>query len=115
MNIEEKVKNIIVHRGSHGSLIVKPDFTHSSPSYQKMEIAAIPVKIIANPVGTGDIYDGIFLSQIFEKKSIEYAAAFASTGAALSLQSSPGEKLTIKNIFTFLQQHIALFPFLSNI
>ena len=94
------VKTILVHRGSKGAAVVtlKND---GSEDYNFIEIPAATVEVI-NPVGSGDTFDSIFIGQILEGLDSVQAAAWASAGAAYSLQSPASTKIDLDSVAQFI-------------
>lgn len=95
------VRTIIMHRGSKGAAIIQA-IKSPEPLYEYIEIPAVKIKVI-NPVGSGDTFDSIFIAQVLEGKTPVDAAKFASAGAALSLQSPPGTKITLEAVKNFIE------------
>lgn len=103
--LQKGVRSLIIHRGSKGAAIVLPEKIGDPEGFSMTEIPAASVKVI-NPVGSGDTFDSIFIGEILEGKNPIQAAALASAGAAYSLQSPAGTKITLDAILSF----IAKFP-----
>ena len=100
------VKNIVMHRGSKGAVVYEPKNT---PTKNLKEIHETPIPAakveILNPVGSGDTFDSILIAQLTEGKTLTAAAALASAGAAYSLQSSAGTKITLDKVEEFIKSY----------
>jgi sugar/nucleoside kinase (ribokinase family) len=103
---------IIVHQGKKGVSIFSRTEATQNPEklFEKYHIPGARVERILNPVGTGDTFDSIFLIQLLQNRNITKAAVFAAGGAALSLQSPPGTKISFADIEKFCLQD----PILQN-
>jgi len=86
-----KVKNIIIHLGEKGAMIIQSN---------NEEIIIPPIKPskIINPVGTGDTFDAAFISQILDNKDLKFAGKFAAAAASYSLENKAGTKVTVNKI-----------------
>jgi sugar/nucleoside kinase (ribokinase family) len=102
--LEKGVKNIIVHRGSKGAVVILSLKKGEKSHYKSIEIPAAKINVM-NPVGSGDTFDSILVGQILEGKTIIQAAALAAAGAAYSLQSPPGTKITLEAVTQFIHQY----------
>jgi ribokinase len=110
------VENIVMHRGSKGAAIITHDMVlggDTTKEYGYIEIPAAKVDVV-NPVGSGDTFDSILIALIVEGKPIIDAAVIASAGAALSLQSPAGTKITLEKINEFVKLHPTLLNLLSS-
>jgi sugar/nucleoside kinase (ribokinase family) len=97
------VKYLIIHQGSKGASVAEKVQKGESRKYSIQAIPPAPVKII-NPVGSGDTFDSIFVSQTLQNKSPIQAAALAAAGAAYSLQSPAGTQITLEAVKEFISQ-----------
>ncbi|MBD3352702.1 MAG: hypothetical protein GF364_14540 [Candidatus Lokiarchaeota archaeon] len=91
---QNQVKNVVIHKGSDGSLIYNQNM-------QKVMTPAFPEKSKMNPVGTGDTHDAAFLFRLMRGDNIKSAAKYASKAAAYSLSHPAGTKITEKKIEKF--------------
>jgi sugar/nucleoside kinase (ribokinase family) len=107
--LSKGVKYVVLHRGSDGAAIISKK---DSNSYDFIPIPVAKVEV-KNPVGSGDTFDSLFIAQTLTGKSPVQAAAFAACGAALSLQSPAGTKITAENIIKFLNSHPELLQLYS--
>jgi sugar/nucleoside kinase (ribokinase family) len=101
--LEKNVKYVVIHRGARGAAIVFRPPDKLTTEFQMVSIPAMKVEVI-NPVGSGDTFDSIFISQILSHKTPIQAAALAAAGAAYSLQSPAGTRISLSAVISFLQR-----------
>ena len=102
--LQQGIKNIIIHQGAKGSLIVKPFNAGPDLISKKVKIPSIKVDIV-NPVGSGDTFDSILIASVIEGKTLVEAATFATAGAAYMLKSLPGTKIDLKTVEKFIDDY----------
>ncbi|QEE16448.1 carbohydrate kinase family protein [Promethearchaeum syntrophicum] len=110
--INRGVKNIIVHRGNKGCRIIQTSRMNPTKAEFSVDIPALDVEV-KNPIGSGDTFDSIFLTEVMEGKTLIQAAAIATAGAAYSLSNPAGTIITIDKIRKFSSQFPVLTPFLN--